>query len=503
MQFTVLPPRTRPAAPRPGEAFLVRDDWDDYHFKTTFALLCVDESGRLHEVGLVKIGRFGMTAPARTSVPEDFETLDEAFFSLGQDDTYYESLRDLGDDVRSGVLRALNDVAFNQDLFGRAIDEAVMETSLLRTVAADTVWRQFNRIAHGGERLRPFHFSYLAPRTSRARGERLELAFEVDPASSPSTNIHALIGSNAVGKTRLLRLLARAVAEDSAPAEDVGEVVDYTGEVGPPFTNMVSIASSAFDPSYLIRRPKGITHAHVTLTQWGPHGHTPEERFETVVATLSGARLERWEDAIATLAVADPLFSALGVLDAGPYLMPATDDTPGVSEGHAGEIFSRRSSGHKIVLLAITHLADLVTERTLVLIDEPETHLHPPLLAAFMRVLSDLLSDRNGVAIVATHSPVVLQETPARCVYKLRRSGNAVRADRPAIETFGENVGILTHEVFGLEVTRSGFHRDVQTAVDKGMTYQEVLRQFGGQLGGEAKSLARALIAVRDSRNDS
>jgi hypothetical protein len=37
----------------------------------------------------------------------------------------------------------------------------------------------------------------------------------------------------------------------------------------------------------------------------------------------------------------------------------------------------------------------------------------PPLLAAMMRALSDLLVDRNGVAVVATHSPVVLQEVPA------------------------------------------------------------------------------------------
>ena len=64
----------------------------------------------------------------------------------------------------------------------------------------------------------------------------------------------------------------------------------------------------------------------------------------------------------------------------------------------------------------MTHLADRVAERTLVLIDEPETHLHPPLLSAFVRAMSDLLIDRNGVAIIATHSPVVLQETPRTCV---------------------------------------------------------------------------------------
>ncbi|MET7312341.1 hypothetical protein ABZS68_36255 [Streptomyces sp. NPDC005571] len=100
MQFTVLPFRTRPDSPNPGEAFLVRDNWDDYRFKTTFYLLYADEGGEVRELGSVKIDRFGMSAPATTSVPEDFETLDDAFFSLGQDDAYYEGLRELGADVQ-------------------------------------------------------------------------------------------------------------------------------------------------------------------------------------------------------------------------------------------------------------------------------------------------------------------------------------------------------------------------------------------------------------------
>jgi predicted ATP-dependent endonuclease of OLD family len=93
------------------------------------------------------------------------------------------------------------------------------------------------------------------------------------------------------------------------------------------------------------------------------------------------------------------------------------------------------------------------------LLDEPEAHLHPPLLSAFIRALSDLLVNRNGVAIIATHSPVVLQEVPKICVWKIWRNGREVVVERPEIETFAENVGILTRKVFGLEVANSGFHK--------------------------------------------
>ncbi|MBP5880861.1 serine/threonine protein kinase [Streptomyces scabiei] len=143
MQFTVLPVGGRPVSPVPGQAFLVRDNWDDYSFKTTFQLLCVGPGGDVREIGAVKIGRFGMTAPARTQLPDSFESLDGAFFSLGLQDTYYERLHALGPDLQRAVLRALNDVSFDRELFSRARAESVMGTSLLRSVSADAVMGRF------------------------------------------------------------------------------------------------------------------------------------------------------------------------------------------------------------------------------------------------------------------------------------------------------------------------------------------------------------------------
>ena len=78
------------------------------------------------------------------------------------------------------------------------------------------------------------------------------------------------------------------------------------------------------------------------------------------------------------------------------------------------------SSGHKIILLTVVNLVNFVEEKTLVIMDEPEEHLHPPLVSAFIRALSELMSYRNGVAIIATHSPVIVQEVPRRCVWKIR-----------------------------------------------------------------------------------
>jgi len=76
-------------------------------------------------------------------------------------------------------------------------------------------------------------------------------------------------------------------------------------------------------------------------------------------------------------------------------------------------------------------------------------------------------------------------------------AGDSITAKRPDIETFGENVGTLTSEVFGLEVTNSGFHRMLAEAAAGELSYGEVLDTFHGQLGSEARPLLQALIAVQ------
>jgi ATPase subunit of ABC transporter with duplicated ATPase domains len=212
---------------------------------------------------------------------------------------------------------------------------------------------------------------------------------------------------------------------------------------------------------------------------------------DSVRICLQGARKRRWQRALEVLE-SDPIFA-----DAEVATLADEEERPESPQQMATELFRGLSSGHKIVLLTITRLVECVEERSLVLIDEPESHLHPPLLSAFVRALSELLVDRNGVAIIATHSPVVLQEVPRDCAWRLRRSGNVVEADRPMIETFGENVGTLTSEVFGLEVTNSGFHQLLAEAVAGHRTYAEVLEAFDDKLGSEARALVQTLLAVQ------
>ena len=131
------------------------------------------------------------------------------------------------------------------------------------------------------------------------------------------------------------------------------------------------------------------------------------------------AKKNRWINAIKTLE-SDFNFAEMNLCE-----LNNIKDQQEFSQ-RAEALFKRMSSGHAIVLLTVTKLVETVEEKTLVLLDEPESHLHPPLLSAFTRALSDLLVNRNGVAIIATHSPVVLQEVPKSCVSILRRTSRVI-----------------------------------------------------------------------------
>ena len=131
--------------------------------------------------------------------------------------------------------------------------------------------------------------------------------------------------------------------------------------------------------------------------------------------------------------------------------------------------------------------------------DEPESHLHPPLLSAFIRALSNLLSRRNGIAIIATHSPVVVQEIHKNCCWVLTRFGDEMKCARPSVETFAENVGTLTKEVFKLEMERSGYHKILKDQVDKGLSFEDINHRFKRKIGFEGQAILMSMIILRDN----
>ena len=510
MKFYVVPRNTSKHSKKPNCAYLHIDGWDDWRkFRTQFFLSIVDNDDVEHDIGSVKIGQKGLR-PGSTiqpgcrapEIPEIFPTLDTPFFSLGQGETYYQALIKLDDDIRTTVLKALRDCAYNLKIFTKYKDEEVMTESLMRDFSETTLMHRFARLAHGNVALTAFEFEYVFPTLLKDLHDSPvpELTFNVAPLSTPPTNIHVLIGRNGVGKTRCLQNMAYSILAEKKEDETHG-VVERNGEnkYEWTFAKLIFVSFSVFDNFQLPKFSDPDIQAHQVNLQIFSKEEEDElyserlakEFINSFKVCRSGLRKERWLRAVNTLTT-DPLFADSGIQ---PLLEVSTRSLGREAEA----IFSNLSSGHKIILLAITKLVELVDETTIIFIDEPETHLHPPLLSAFVRALGDLLLERNGVAIIATHSPVVLQEVPRSCVWILSRSGSYSKAERPAIETFGENVGVLTREVFQLEVTESGFHQLLKSEVANNQaSFSDIVGKFNGNLGGEARAILRALINDRD-----
>lgn len=186
----------------------------------------------------------------------------------------------------------------------------------------------------------------------------------------------------------------------------------------------------------------------------------------------------------------------------------------------SGIEYSKLSSGQINIIHLILYFLDNVLENYeklrdlengnnfLLLIDEPENALHPPLLATYLRILYSILKIFNGCALIATHSPTLIQELTSNLVLIVSREvGEAPTFCNPDIETYGENIGILTDRIFGRDPLNTGFRqtlKDIVNSLPKNELFSPEVRekyiysQIGvTSLGMEASMVLNGLISSR------
>lgn len=493
-----------------SKVFLSWDNWNDFSYYTLFGIFYVNEKSEKIELGSIKIGFLGQKEGERVlSEGVEFRQIGPHFFSMGTDVEYYEQLNDLGEEIKNSILVGLNDIAYDTNLYEKAIQELVTKISFLRDISETTITGQFRRLAHGGSKLTAYDFKFLSS-PNNTEENHYELSFSVEPYSNPPSNIHVLIGRNGVGKTYLIHNMIDALTKNQDEFFTSGKFLwqEPFEDQNRLFANLVCVTFSAFDefehPPEQKDKSIGLQYSYIGLksvdelkdevnTNQQDEEYSLAKQFSaSLFSCINNSKIGSWEKTIFILE-SDPIFKSFNIAK-----LIDSNYSEGKLKDHAINLFQQLSSGHKIVLLTITRLVEKVQEKSLVLFDEPECHLHPPLLSSFTRAVSDLLIERNAVGIIATHSPVILQEVPKSCVWKLRRNGNTTFAERLEIESFGENVGILTQEIFGLEVTDSGFHKILKDLVNNTKSYQHAINVLNNQLGLEAKAILRSLFYQKD-----
>jgi hypothetical protein len=74
----------------------------------------------------------------------------------------------------------------------------------------------------------------------------------------------------------------------------------------------------------------------------------------------------------------------------------------------------------------------------------------------------------------------------------LRRVGDQSRVDKPTIETFGENIGVITSDVFNLDDGSTDWHSTLQSLAQE-LSLKEIEDLFQHRLGFAAKSYVESL----------
>lgn len=496
-------------------AVLVQDNWDDYGYKSTFRVTLHLSATEEIDLGNIKIIEADRTGGYTKMPRRPFQQLSDRHASLGADLEYYEKLYKLGPGIYRSFLEGLRDIAYSDDAKAAVDDTEGYRVSMMRFGGAERTIADAARLLHtrtSKTRRRSSGFLVKFKTAVARHANSFIVEFDFRHRRRLPSRINALIGYNGTGKTRLLSNLAIvASGYGYSTKEDVlqNAAGRFVG-TAPPFKRVVVVSYSAFDTFVIPGKTEvekqrlqdegalfsyvycGLRERSDDADLDGEQAYRLRTPAEIQTEFLQALRRVREADRLQELLeilkplLRDPSFQRIGL----------TQLYAGRNEDDIGELFRDLSSGHKVVLKIVTELTAHISgsEPTLVLIDEPETHLHPPLLAAFLKSVRACIEAFDGYAIIATHSPVVLQETPARYVQVLRRAADQNRVVAASIETFAENIGIITQEVFNLGDGSADWHETLKVLARR-YTLEEIEKMFDRKMGFAARSY---VLSVRD-----
>lgn len=444
---------------RPPAVVLRRDNWDDYDYKTTFDFAYHGLSDQSITDCQVKILDRSRNI---TELPDNFQQLGADFCSLGQDLRYYEQLANLPTPIHQGILRRLNDVVFNEGIRNEFQDLEGFKRSLIRFSEAEKALREAPSLFVEPDRNRPsvtFRFQFECWVVGAEAPHRMEIDF--DERIPGLHRIVAFIGKNGTGKTQVLANLASSL---SGWKPDTGSFAPER----PSFSKILALSYSAFDKFDTFPQDmKTFSYKYCGIrsgTQLMTDAQLRAELTSAYDESLERGRGAAWLQAMQT--VFGPKFSQpLAIV----------------------ESYGELSAGQRLLMLLLTQVIANIEKESIILFDEPETHLHPEALSCVIQALHFILQEYSSYAIVATHSPIVLQEVPSRSVCVFRRIDRTPLVDRLHIESFGENLTSISNEVFESSESRHSYRAHLRNLL-LNHSPEEIIALFDGNLSLNAMS---------------
>ena len=443
--------------------FLESIIWDDYGHKTSFKLHYIDQDGKNLSVGKVKICKKNENKTLDV-IPMSFLSLDSNYCSLGQDTSYYSNLKIiLGEDAMA-FLYAMRDAAAFSRISDDFENDSGFRHSLLRDNSADIALNLGRYVLAGFDPDERVNFTYNT-QLAYAPDFNFNIKFDFGRINQEDNfnRVIAIIGENGTGKTSLLSNLAKSIANQQK---------DCFLPHYPMFTKVVAASYSIFDKFYDIDARAfnfeycGMHNNEGGLMDLEQLKARHKRNAETINALNRGLCLKKFLDNILPNDMLESLFEKDRRETRFKY---------NVYEDYYGKM----SSGQTMLTNLIIDITANVRSNCLIMIDEPEVHLHPNAITQIINVVN-LVCDRfSSCCIMATHSPLVIQSLLSRNVLIMERDIDGMPVVRQMrVESLGENLSTINEEIFSNGQRDKYYRQLIEKAVEGKESMEQVLQEL-------------------------
>ena len=442
--------------------------WDDYGHKTSFVLSYVGQEGNRLKVGNVKICKKNVDKTL-DDIPSSFLSLDSNYCSLGQEPSYYSEIkRILGEDAIA-FLYAMKDAATFSSISDDFVNDSGFRHSLLRDNSADTALNLGRYVLAGFNPDERINFTY---KTQLAYAHDYDFNIKFDFGRINQENnfnrVIAIIGENGVGKTSLLSNLAKSIAIQQK---------DCFLPHYPMFTKVVAASYSMFDRFYDIDVREfnfkycGMHNSNGGLMNEKELKERHESNAETINAMNRGKNLKKFLGNILPNDMLEGLFE----IKKEPFKRCETRFKYEVYENYYGKM----STGQTMLTNLIIDITANVRSNCLIMIDEPEVHLHPNAITQIINVVNHVCEIYSSCCIMATHSPLVIQSLLSRNVLIMERDIDGMPVVRQMrVESLGENLTTINEEIFSNGQRDKYYRQLIKKAVEGKESMDQVLQEL-------------------------
>jgi len=427
--------------------------WNDYGNRSTYYLYYYPNSDECLKIGSVKIihQEIGNTPDI---LNESFTVLNENFCSLGTEYSYYENLKSIFDKTYKSIFWALKDIAIFPDILEEFENHYYFRNSLIRYDEQEQLLREVKYRLYGYNLKNLYSFQYsFKPKFA---DEPIDVHFNFDANRTIPSRIFALIGKNGTGKTQLITSLPIDISKKN---NDV-----FTPKT-PLFSKVVAVSYSVFDSFDIPKKTADFNYVYCGLKDSKGELYSEKGlklRFHISWKKIAtNKRFDKWLNLL-------PFFLDQELIN--EFIVKNTVDKKGFNS-----VSKKLSSGQSILLYIITEIVANIRYRSLVIYDEPETHLHPNAISQLINTIYSLTNEFQSYCILATHSPLIVRELFSSNVYIMDREESVLSVRKPISETFGENLTVITEDTFGNNSITNQYKEILRGLVELGKSYEEIV----------------------------